>query len=273
MSERPFKIDNEFSSLIPPASAEEVALLEGSVKRDGIIHPLIVWKEEKVLLDGHTRYKLALKHSLPHPIKQLSFDDRNQARNWLIDHQLGRRNINQEQRSYLLGKRYNSEKLEPHRPEKGGQNVHLNGKTAEDLAEKHGVSERTVRRAAKFADAVDALEQDEPGVAQAILAGESNATILDITKAVMLPPKKRKKAAKAIASGKKIEAELEPKHKSGKQVSDPRAWHRWDELFGKVKRAADDLNKSHPHPNLCRKLHADLDVAFHTAKEWRRCAK
>lgn len=269
----PFKIDSEFSALIPAASADEVSRLSASVERDGILHPLVVWREERILLDGHTRYKLATKLDIPHPVKNLSFASRDEARAWVINHQLGRRNISDAARNYLLGKLYNQQK-QNHGGDRrsSAHNGHLksDGKTAEEFAKEHDVGVNTVRRAGKLAEAVNTLEEEAPGVAAAVLAGEAHASMKDITEAVKQPLKKRKKAAKAIAAGKKIEAELEPKHKSGKQTSDPRAWQRWDELFGKVKRAADDLNKAHPHANLCRKLHADLDVAFHTAKEWRR---
>jgi hypothetical protein len=51
----------------------------------------------------------------------------------------------------------------------GGQNVHRRKlKTAEQLALKYGVSERTIRRNAKFAEAVDALT---PELRNAVLSG------------------------------------------------------------------------------------------------------
>jgi hypothetical protein len=52
----------------------------------------------------------------------------------------------------LFGRRYNRAKKATHRPEKGAQIEPLIlMKTAERLAEQHGVSRETVKRAAKFA--------------------------------------------------------------------------------------------------------------------------
>ena len=54
-----------------------------------------------------------------------------------------RRNVTEEQKSYLRGKRYQSEKKAPHRPEKVGNSCPLT--TADRLAEEHGVSPRTIK--------------------------------------------------------------------------------------------------------------------------------
>lgn len=79
------------------------------------------------------------------------------AINWIIDNQLGRRNLTPEQRDYLLGKKYNREKKAPvgfsDRDVSGGQNVQ-GSTTAEKLAEQYKVDEKTVRRAGQFAEAV-----------------------------------------------------------------------------------------------------------------------
>ena len=53
-----------------------------------------------------------------------------------------------------IGRRYNRKKKAIGRPKKSGQIVHL--KTAEELAKEHGVNEKTVRRAGKFALEVEA---------------------------------------------------------------------------------------------------------------------
>jgi hypothetical protein len=70
------------------------------------------------------------------------------AMNWIINNQLGRRNVTPEQASYLRGKRYNMEKVSE--PFKGNQ--YTGGrdqndpqqKTAARLADEYGVSEPTI---------------------------------------------------------------------------------------------------------------------------------
>lgn len=42
----------------------------------------------------------------------MNFNNRGEAINWIIKNQLGRRNLSNEQRMYLIGKRYEEEKKE-----------------------------------------------------------------------------------------------------------------------------------------------------------------
>lgn len=80
---------------------------------------------------------------------------------WIITNQLGRRNLSDEQKSYLRGKRYASEKKAhgERGPKKTGHNVQSSG-TAEKLSEEYGVDEKTIRRDAAFATAVDTLAKN-----------------------------------------------------------------------------------------------------------------
>jgi len=87
----------------------------------------------------------------------------------------------------------NRAKKAPHRP-KGAQSDHLIEKTAETIAKQHGVAEKTVRRAGKDAEFVDALPAGErraradprhdrarrcpvPAVERGTVAGSSGAFI------------------------------------------------------------------------------------------------
>jgi hypothetical protein len=71
---------------------------------------------------------------------------------------LGRRNLTPDQFKYFLGKKYDREKKAHGGDRKSsGQNDHLN-KTASTIATAHGTSEKTVRRAAEFARAIDAVD-------------------------------------------------------------------------------------------------------------------
>jgi hypothetical protein len=73
--------------------------------------------------------------------------DRQAAMNWMINNQLGRRNLHPDQASYLRGKRYNAEKQD-----KGGdrksidQNDPLIESTADRLATEYKVSAPTIKR-------------------------------------------------------------------------------------------------------------------------------
>lgn len=78
------------------------------------------------------------------------------AINWIIANQLGRRNLTEEQKSYLRGKRYNLEK----KPQ-GGDHKSTNQNDVlmhNKLAEEYKVSPSTIQRDGDFSTAVDALE-------------------------------------------------------------------------------------------------------------------
>lgn len=183
-----FQIDPEFKKLIPPLSADERAQLESNIIDDGCRDPLTVWLEEGLLLDGHNRAEICAECGVQYEVVYVSLADRQSAINWIINNQLGRRNLTPEQATYLLGKRYNMDKSEHStgRPRKEEQNVpdFSTGTTAERLAEEFKVSHMTVKRAGKFAEAVDSLSEtlgDEARIA--ILSGDSKITKQDVVDA------------------------------------------------------------------------------------------
>lgn len=93
------QIDNEFKNLIPPLSTEEFQQLEENIIRDGCLHEIIVWNE--LIIDGHNRYQICTENNIPYKAKNWNFDSREDAKEWIIRNQFGRRNINDYQRSLL----------------------------------------------------------------------------------------------------------------------------------------------------------------------------
>ena len=86
-------IDDEFKALIPPLLPDEYAQLEANIRSEGCRDALVLWDD--VLIDGHNRYSICQKHGLPFRTEQSttiqSYDD---AVLWIVNNQLGRRNIN-----------------------------------------------------------------------------------------------------------------------------------------------------------------------------------
>lgn len=98
-------IDPEFRDLIPPMSAEERAQLTANVLREGCRDPLVVWKSEQLLLDGHNRFEICEQNEIPYDTKEIDLPDRDAAKDWIIKNQLGRRNLTEQQVQYLRGKK------------------------------------------------------------------------------------------------------------------------------------------------------------------------
>ena len=199
-------IDARIRGLLVPLREDERALLEQSVLAEGIRDPLVVWKRAdgtRILLDGHHRYELAKQHGLDYAIVEMTFETEDDAVLWVLQNQLARRNLTDEQRTLVLGRLYNQMKLARGRPpedEKGDNLSPFSGNhaTSRYIASLHGVNEKTVRRAGEFAEVVDALAEIEPEAAARVVAGElpDAKTALRKVEPELLP-----KVAERIARG------------------------------------------------------------------------
>ena len=94
-------IDPEFQNLIPALTPEERRDLEASLIVDGCISPLVVWHEHDILLDGHNRHEICLKHDIRCEVHEIVLASRDDAKAWIIKNQMGRRNLDQSQRAML----------------------------------------------------------------------------------------------------------------------------------------------------------------------------
>lgn len=97
------KIDDELRDLLPPLTNEEYKTLEENLKRDGCQTPLFTW--QGYIADGHNRYGICQKHKIPFAVQELGFTDKSEVMRWMIDGQLGRRNLSPIQR-IAIAKKY-----------------------------------------------------------------------------------------------------------------------------------------------------------------------
>jgi len=200
-------IDPEFKGLIPPLTDDERRDLEASLKADGCISPLVVWYEHNILLDGHNRHELCLQHDIECEVHEIVLDSREAAKAWIIRNQLGRRNLNESQRSLLateLEKLFTSQasqRQEASRTKPGqkvGAKASANLQTpcaspsgsgsapfhaAREAARAMNVSERLVHTAKKV------KESGTPALQQAVLAGQ--VSVSAASEVAKLPPKQQ----------------------------------------------------------------------------------
>jgi hypothetical protein len=184
-----FIIDPELKALIPPLSQEEFEQLEQNIREWGCLDPLKVWpvpdSDEIILLDGHNRFMICSMHNVSYDTESISLIDRAAAINWMIANQLGRRNLSAVQVSYLRGKQQHQEKQiitnlhgnNQYKEVEGQNDTQPPESTAAKLAKEHGVSERTIKRDADYAKAVDAIvAATVPEVQQQLLGFGSKLT-------------------------------------------------------------------------------------------------
>lgn len=99
--DKEYKIDLELQRVMPQLSDDEYTELENSLLKDGFKgSPIIVWHD--IIIDGHNRYEICKKHSIPYEVKELEFDSKEEVIQWMIRAQLGRRNLTPLQRIKLV---------------------------------------------------------------------------------------------------------------------------------------------------------------------------
>ena len=167
------KIDPEFQSQIPPLTDDEFKQLEENILKEGkLLSPLIVWNN--TLVDGHNRYEIVQEHpEISFSTMPLPFESREEVLAWICKNQLGRRNLTPEQKKFLMGKQYSSEKRteafrgNQHTVKKSGsvQSGHKQKpmKTCERIAQENHSSASSVRRAEYYAHGVDVADELSPG--------------------------------------------------------------------------------------------------------------
>lgn len=179
--------DPEFERFVPPLNDKERELLEESILREGCRDAIVTWNG--VILDGHNRYAICVRHDLPFQVRNLQMDSRDEAIAWICTNQMGRRNITEETRRYLIGKRYEAEKRIGAR-NITGRNQHSPGREevsptmlgkARNCEYKYGVSgvigneyqmsHTTVEKYGRYAQAVDRVAEVAPKLIPQILAG------------------------------------------------------------------------------------------------------
>jgi hypothetical protein len=147
-------INQKFRDLLDLPSESERKELESQLVRDGGPRdPITVWKGKGVIIDGHTRYGICTAHGLKFKIREVELADEAAAEDWILENQLARRNLSPDRMTYFIGMLYNKTKQTDvvKIPTPDGKS------TAETLAERFGVSEKTVRRAGETQKAVDLI--------------------------------------------------------------------------------------------------------------------
>lgn len=212
----PFRIDPEFENKIPPIGEAEFQQLRENILAAGEVYePLVVW--DGILVDGHNRWKVIRENpEVKWRTRNMEFADKWAAFEWMYKNQLGRRNLTDEQRTYMVGKMYEARK-NSHGGDRRSVVVSTtqNGRlktateikqgTAGEIARDIGVGNNTVIRAEKFAKGVDALREVSPAAADKILDGKTGATKADVGELATAEPEIIEAFAQAVNEGKKPE--------------------------------------------------------------------
>ena len=201
--ERVLKIDPEFQNKIPPLTEDEFRQLEENIMDAGEVYdPITVWND--TIVDGHNRYKVVLMHpGIQWRVREVRFEDKWEAFDWMYKNQLGRRNLTDEQKMFLIGKLYESRK-HTHGGQIGNQNASKrtdqNDKSVSDnkqgwvvnqIAAEQGVSSATVKRSEAYAKGIEAIREREPELAESILKAEKKVPKIAVIEVAKAEPEDR----------------------------------------------------------------------------------
>lgn len=234
-------IDPEFQEQIPPLTDEEFEQLQKNILEDGEVYePIIVWNS--TIVDGHNRWKIICENweSLKDKFrtKEMDFPDKWAAFDWMYRKQLGRRNLTEEQRTYMIGKLYEARKQSlggnygnQYTKMATGQNVQKPNQqgrkkwTAESIGDEYGITSRSVQRAEKYSQGIDTLKDVSADAAEKVLAGQSNVTKKMINELPKMGANVVEEIATAIVNGgpiprqrMKVERKAESNHDNPEEL-------------------------------------------------------
>ncbi len=92
------KIDPELRDLLPSLTDDEYKKLEKNITEKGfdVNCPIMEWNG--YIADGHNRYSICKKHNIEFITAKLAYKTKEEVMEWMLDIQLGRRNLNPIQR-------------------------------------------------------------------------------------------------------------------------------------------------------------------------------
>lgn len=202
-------IDPDFRDIICPMTQAEKLQLEDNILADGCREPIIVWNN--TIIDGHNRYDICHRHGIPFGIREIQFDYKEAAIAWICSNQLGRRNLTEETRKFLIGMQYESEKvantmrnaqginqyteIEKPKHSKPGSIRHI---TALRVAEEHALSHATVQKYGAFTRAVSEIQKKAPDIATNILSGRYKISHQNIVTLSQMSPESMKKVGQRL---------------------------------------------------------------------------
>jgi len=180
----------ELQEFIRPLTTEQYTQLEQNIIQHGCQDALVLWETTEydlgrgetetpvyLLVDGHNRYTICKTNRIDFKITLKVFASIDDVKEYMIDLQIGRRNLSLEEESYYRGLKYNSQKKNRGIALQVNANEEQVINVAENLALTYNVSSRTIKNDGKFADGMSKLSKS---LREEVLQGVSKISRKDV---------------------------------------------------------------------------------------------
>ena len=193
------KVDEEFRKLCPALGKESRQELEFLLSHDRPAPPIRAWGQWTV--DGFEIYELCVCGGFPYTVEQLPFASREEAILWICTHNALREDLTEEQRRYLIGRRYQAERVLYGESPSQGDNLASPEScwgTSTRLGREYGSSPNTIQRYGIFATAMDTIGEYAPILFEQILSGKTQLTFSRIISLAEKKPREIKQLEDTI---------------------------------------------------------------------------
>lgn len=173
------KIDPELRDLLPPLTDEEYKQLEKNITENGFDKNFPIMEWHGYIVDGHNRYDICKKHDITdYVVGTLAYETKEEVMEWMLDIQLGRRNLSPIQRIAIAEKYRSIYEKQARENQLSGLKQNQNETvlpnsvkresidTTKKLAEVANVGKETYRMGKKI------LDSDNEEVKEKVLSGE-----------------------------------------------------------------------------------------------------
>ena len=182
------KIDPELRGLLPPLADDEYKQLEKNIVDNGFDRNFPIMEWHGFIVDGHNRYSICRKHNIDYTIGTLAYETKEEVMRWMLDIQLGRRNLTPIQRISVAEKhralfeaqakekqlrnlkQNQSDTVPPEMVERSTSKSRIENETNSKLAAIAGVKRETYRMGSKI------LNSDNDELKQRVLSGKTSIT-------------------------------------------------------------------------------------------------
>lgn len=115
----------EFTNLYQYLSEKDYKQLEQQILCHSYHTPICTWNG--IVINGIEAYELFRKHSIPFRIKRLHFSSKEDVISWICTDQLKREDLTNINKKYLIGKKYDAEKILVSRQLSSTNKSHISG--------------------------------------------------------------------------------------------------------------------------------------------------